>query len=487
MCPCLQAENSGRNARGPSQRNAFADRTNLGPDAGASRLLFSSLKGETHTHKTGFKQLFRRLRTLYRPDSLDSRDQFTLKGLSEADVVVFGCPKQKFTNSEFSLLKQYIMEGGAVLVLLAEGGEARTGTNINFLLEEFGMMVDSNCVIAASHHKYMHPKEVLVTDGLLNREMAASLASQKESQQEDLTEAFDGTGAAFVYPRGATLTVQRPAIAILGSGKVAFPMHKALGALWTQPGAGKLAVLGSAEMFDDAWLDREDNARVMDWVFRWLRRGSNLPLDLYDAEEPAITEHQHLPDTEALAEDFKACLQEGDEMPQDWRSLFDTSLYSMDTRLVPQAVDLYGKLGVKKQPLTLIQPEFEVPLPPLEPAVFPPALVELPVLALELFDLEDHFASDHARLGHLTNKCIDGGEGDLEFFVQEASHILGLAAPGQDPRSAKSVLAEILRRIVHYKSGAATGNTMSGFEQMQPPASAHSIAHSSRPPSALLS
>ncbi len=99
MCPCLQAENSGWNARGPSQRDAFADRTNLGPDAGASRLLFSSLKGETHTHKTGFKQLFRRLRTLYRPDSLDSRDQFTLKGLSEADVVVFGCPKQKFTNS----------------------------------------------------------------------------------------------------------------------------------------------------------------------------------------------------------------------------------------------------------------------------------------------------------------------------------------------------------------------------------------------------
>ena len=38
-------------------------------------------------------------------------------------------------------------------------------------------------------------------------------------------------------------------------------------------------------------------------------QGSNLPLDLYDAEEPAITEHQHLPDTEALAEDFKACLQ----------------------------------------------------------------------------------------------------------------------------------------------------------------------------------
>ena len=99
MSTCVQANSSGWNARGPSQRDAFADRTSLGPDAAASRLLFSSLKGETHTHKTGFKQLFRRLRTLYRPDSLDSRDQFTLKGLSEADVVVFGCPKQKFTTS----------------------------------------------------------------------------------------------------------------------------------------------------------------------------------------------------------------------------------------------------------------------------------------------------------------------------------------------------------------------------------------------------
>ena len=51
--------------------------------------------------------------------------------------------------------------------------------------------------------------------------------------------------------------------------------------------------------------------------------------------------------------------------------------------------------------------------------------------------------------------------------------------------SVQSVLAEVLQRIVHYKSGAATGNTMPGLEQMQPPASAH--ADSSRPASALLS
>ena len=66
------------------------------------------------------------------------------------------------------------------------------------------------------------------------------------------------------------------------------------GALWTQPGAGKLAVLGSAEMFDDAWLDREDNARVMDWVFRWLRRVRATRCSLCMAEHKCAKELGHL-------------------------------------------------------------------------------------------------------------------------------------------------------------------------------------------------
>ena len=63
--------------------------------------------------------------------------------------------------------------------------------------------------------------------------------------------------------------------------------------------------------------------------------------------------------------------------------------------LFMQAVDLYAKLKVKKHALTLIAPQFETPLPPLQPAVFPPALTELPPPALELFDLDEQFASDY--------------------------------------------------------------------------------------------
>lgn len=44
------------------------------------------------------------------------------------------------------------------------------------------------------------------------------------------------------------------------------------GALWQGQGGGKLAVMGSVAMFDDKWLDSEDNSKIMDWLFRWLKQ-----------------------------------------------------------------------------------------------------------------------------------------------------------------------------------------------------------------------
>lgn len=38
-------------------------------------------------------------------------------------------------------------------------------------------------------------------------------------------------------------------------------------------------------------------------------QGSDLQLDVHDANEPNILEPQHLPDTEVLAEGFRGCLQ----------------------------------------------------------------------------------------------------------------------------------------------------------------------------------
>lgn len=58
-------------------------------------------------------------------------------------VLVLPGPKSKFTELELNSIRNYINSGGNVLVMLGEGGENKFNTNINFLLEEFGIMVNN--------------------------------------------------------------------------------------------------------------------------------------------------------------------------------------------------------------------------------------------------------------------------------------------------------------------------------------------------------
>jgi intraflagellar transport protein 52 len=152
----------------------------------------------------------------------------------------------------------------------------------------------------------------------------------------------------------------------------------------------------------------------------------------------------------------RSCLQEHDPLPKDFQKLFNDTLFKFDTDLIPEAVGLYEQLGVKHEMLTLIPPTFESPLPPLNPAVFPPTLRELPPPSLDQFDLDEHFASSKQRLAQLTNKCsLD----DIDYFVAEAGEILGVT--GSLPagkKGAKNVLHFILSELVKFKRYVATSH-----------------------------
>ena len=107
--------------------------------------------------------------------------------LSQSRVVVFAGPREKFTENEMNNLKKYLESGGSILVLLGkfeidviqisssknpflgEGGEKQFETNINFFLEEYGIMINNDSVVRTNFHKYFHPKECLVSNGVLNR------------------------------------------------------------------------------------------------------------------------------------------------------------------------------------------------------------------------------------------------------------------------------------------------------------------------------
>jgi intraflagellar transport protein 52 len=457
-------------------KSAFNDPTKGGavPQGreAAPSVVFSQCKDEKFhpsSRPSGYKQWFRRLRSSFRPSSL--KDEISDKTLVGVDILVLGAPQTKFSVDEFDALKDFIHAGGAVLVLADEGGEQNLGTNVNYLLEEYGIFVNADVAVRALpfESEYVHPKETLVTDGVLNRAVqrfvdkarARNVAAGRENEAPndknakgslENDSAFEPNASSsssssshvlgksapvrFVVPFCATLNVQKPAVPVLSTGATAVPPSRPLAALWAGnpskgEGRGKVCVLGSGRMADDEWLDKEDNAKVLDFFLRWLSPGSDLSLYALDAEEPDVSEYDSLPDVAALAERPKACLVDGSgtaDLPKDFTKLFIDHMYAMDMDLVPEAVDLYAALGVEKAPLDLIAPQFEAPTPATKPAVFPPALRELPPPPLELFDLEEAFANDTTKLAALFHRCARGTDEDLSAFVNEGARICGVSA-----------------------------------------------------------
>uniref|UniRef100_A0A671EAN0 Intraflagellar transport 52 n=1 Tax=Rhinolophus ferrumequinum TaxID=59479 RepID=A0A671EAN0_RHIFE len=386
-------------------------------------ILFNAYKKEVFTTNNGYKSMQKRLRSNWKIQSL--KDEITSEKLIGVKLWITAGPREKFTAAELEVLKKYLDGGGDILVMLGEGGESRFDTNINFLLEEYGIMVNNDAVVRNVYYKYFHPKEALVSNGVLNRALT------------------------FVYPFGATLSVMKPAVAVLSTGSVCFPLNRPILAFYhSKNQGGKLAVLGSCHMFSDQYLDKEENSKIMDVVFQWLTT-EDIHLNQIDAEDPEISDYMMLPDTATLSERLRVCLQEGDENPRDFTTLFDLSVYQLDTTSLPKVIKAHEQLNVKHEPLQLIQPQFETPLPALQPAVFPPSFRELPPPPLELFDLDETFSSEKARLAQITNKCT---EEDLEFYVRKCGDILGVTSKlPKDQQDAKHILEHIFFQVVEFK------------------------------------
>jgi intraflagellar transport protein 52 len=234
-------------------------------------------------------------------------------------------------------------------------------------------------------------------------------------------------------------------------------MNRPIAAIWEsetvfEAGAqrGRMVVMGSTEIFGDDWLDKEENGKLCDIVFAWLLGEADFDMTS-DRQDSDLTEFIPVPHVEALSQSLKPCLQGLDELPRDFTKLFDMSMFGFDTNLIPETIKLYEQLGVPHEPLTLIPPQFECPLPKLLPATFPPAMREPPAPALDQFDLDEHFAKEGLRLAQLTNKCTNGEE-DLEYFISEAGEILGVMHElPYGERSAKHILFHIFKQVVDFK------------------------------------
>eukprot|EP00437_Effrenium_voratum_P024247 CAMPEP_0181410128 /NCGR_PEP_ID=MMETSP1110-20121109/7177_1 /TAXON_ID=174948 /ORGANISM="Symbiodinium sp., Strain CCMP421" /LENGTH=460 /DNA_ID=CAMNT_0023532661 /DNA_START=39 /DNA_END=1421 /DNA_ORIENTATION=- len=428
-------------------------------------VMFDMSKKEQGNPSNNYKKLHRRIKQDYKVST--NKEVINIERLRVANLVIFAGPREMFTVDEFTALKDYLADGGSILFLVGEGGEGKSNTNVNYLLEEFGMSINNDAVVRTVYHKYHHPKECLITHGTICRDLVRAANGEKKKEKENndklalnitkedaetVTLAKDDGGLEFVFPYGATLNAQKPAVPILSSGPISYPLNRPIGAIHNKVGMGRICVIGSVQMFGDDFLDCEKNRQLIDTLVRWLLRIGDCELSYAYGEEPELSEYHHIPHTQGLAMNLRSCLQENEQLPRDFTQLFDDSLFKFDTDLIPEAVKLYHQLGVKHEPLTLIPPQFETPMPALQPAVFPPCLREPPPPSLDLFDLDEQFASERVRLAQLTNKCTDD---DLDFYIRQAGEILGVSQKLGDKRSskdpAKKIVEYIFKELVGFK------------------------------------
>ncbi|CAI9573054.1 unnamed protein product [Staurois parvus] len=310
-------------------------------------------------------------------------------------------------------------------------------------------MVNTDSVVRNVYYKYFHPKEALISNGVLNREISRAAGKSMFTVLDDESGGNNTQALTFVYPFGATLNVMKPAVAVLSTGSICFPLNRPIMAFYqSKEHGGKLAVVGSCHMFNDQYLDKEENGKILDVLMQWLTT-NDIQLNLIDAEAPEISDYTMLPDSNKLSQRLRVCLQEGDENPRDFTTLFDMGIYQLDTSSLPKVIKAYEQLNVKHETLQLIQPQLETPLPTLQPAVFPPSFRELPPPALDLFDLDENFSSEKSRLAQITNRCTDD---DLEFYVRKCGDILGVTANlPKEKQDAKNILEYIFFQVVEFK------------------------------------
>ncbi len=72
-------------------------------------------------------------------------------------------------------MRNYLLCGGSIAILMGEFSEEVMGTNINAFAEQFGMSINADSVVRAAPYKHLHPKEVFISQGLLNPEVMARL------------------------------------------------------------------------------------------------------------------------------------------------------------------------------------------------------------------------------------------------------------------------------------------------------------------------
>ena len=352
----------------------------------------------------------------------------------DCQVWVFVNPCVDFTSQEIDQVSKFVQEGGSLWIMSNKG----TLANLNEFLKTKNMQFQNDCVVglASQANPYHHPKHVFISQGCVYPSLDQ---------------------IPIVFPNGTIINVKRPSTTLYSSGPISHPFQRPIVGVWQEEQddynteGGRIACVGSSDMFSDQWIEQQDNMGLCDIVLDFLLGARDFDptecrTELLEPERKSVS------DIGILADRLRGCL-DGAEPLEDFQRLFTNQthrdLFGLDNRLVSQVIGLYAKLHVPHEPLALIVPEFVTPLPKLTLAVHLPRFPELPVPSLELYDLRDEFLEPQVRLAHLTHKFALDKKVDLAHYLAEAGCIL---FGSNTPLDARQVLARVFEDLICYKN-----------------------------------
>ncbi|KRZ58046.1 Intraflagellar transport protein 52 -like protein [Trichinella nativa] len=438
-----------------------------------SVILFDEHGGPEFSAQTiGYKNFIERLKRNWQMKSYKA--QVAYDRIAHANIYIIANANRQFTKEEIEAFDQFI-NNGKNLLLLSSGGDADDDCqiSINQLTEHYGIIINNDSVIRNQFYKYFHPKEAYISDGVVNK-IVTTAAGVVTTDNENIRKQL----LKIVYPYGSTLTVQENiATPLLSSGFICYPQNRPICAIFhSKSSNGKVIVLGSQQIFSDSYLDKEDNSKLLTALLNILS-SEELSLEKSSVEDAEISPYHYVPDHLALSKQLKCCFQEAETniAVKSINKLFESSLYSITSSLWTRILKAYAQLEVKHEPLTLIVPHFEQPLPPLQPSasgnfsnysytyciicicifvqVFP-AIFRVPGPPdLELFDLQEEFSTERDRLVQASQKY---SEDQLENFINDCAECLGIVKhlPAEN-RSAKHVLQKV-KPIKHWHQETTT-------------------------------
>lgn len=193
-----------------------------------------------------------------------NKNEITGDTLKSISLFILAGPQQKFNEIELESMKDFVNSGGSLMVLLAESGENAFDTNINFLLEEFGMNINSDSVVRQHYYKYFHPKEAVLNGCIVCENMNNELLKviKKTGSQSLMDEKFD---IEMVYPFGATINVISPSNTLITTSTIAYPFNRPVCGYFSNDNGGQILALGSGHVFTDRYIVNEHNMYVWDY------------------------------------------------------------------------------------------------------------------------------------------------------------------------------------------------------------------------------